>query len=70
MVGTGRFGVGGDAEGGSVGGTDGGGGGYGWDGDRYRRPIKLEYVVATIILGMEPNSPLEYDPGLKPTNRL
>ena len=47
-----------------VGGTDGGGGGDGWEGDRYGLSW-WEDNLAQITLGTEPNNPFAYAPGLK-----
>ena len=66
MVGTGRFEFGGDADDGSVGGTERGGGRDGRDGDGDRQLIKWEDNIEKITLGTEPNDPLTYDPGLEP----
>ena len=64
VVGTVRIGIGGDADGGLGGGTDRGGGRYGWenDGDRINT---WEYTVANLILGTENNYPLAYSTGLE-----
>ena len=43
------------------GGTDGGGGGERQEGDGYGRLIMWEYTIANVILGTEPNAPLDYD---------
>ena len=61
---TGRVGCGGDASGGSGGGTDRGGGGdvRGGDGERISW---WEDNVAKLTLGMEPNNSLAYAPGLE-----
>ena len=64
MVGTGKFGFGGDADGGPGGGTYGGGGGYRRDGDDNGRLIKREDTVEKTTLGTEPNDHLAYAPGL------
>ena len=64
MVESGRIVLGGDACGGLGGGTDEGGAGDGWDGDR--DIINWwDDNVANIILLMELNSPLAYDMGLE-----
>ena len=64
VVGAGRTRFGRDEDGGSGGGTDGGGGG-----DRRDRDgdglCWWEDNVAHIILGMDPNDPLAYAPGLE-----
>ena len=59
VVGSGRAWFGGDAYGGSVGGTDRGGGGDGRDRDGYGLN-QWGYNVAQINLGKEPNTPLAY----------
>ena len=64
MVGAGRFGCGGDADGGPGGVTDVGGGVDGRDGDG-DGISRWEDNVAQVTLGTEPNAPLAYDPGLE-----
>ena len=64
VVGAGRIGCGGDADGGPGGGADRGGGGDGWDGDG-DRIIWWEDNVAQVTLGTDPNDPLAYAPGLE-----
>ena len=65
VVGSGRLGIGRDADGGLRGETGGGGEGEGRDGDRDRQLIRWEDTVANVILGMEPNAPLAYATGLE-----
>ena len=64
VVGELRLGIGGDVDGGSVGGTDGG---RGVDiQDQYRDGLnRWEDNVANVILGMEHNAPLAYTPLLE-----
>ena len=63
VVVTRRLGLGRDADVRLGGGTDGGGGVDGWDGDRYR-PNRWKDTAENAILETEPNSPLAYAPGL------
>ena len=65
VLGTGRFGFGGDVEGGLVGGTRRGGEGNVRDGDGYGRLIKWGDNVVDITLGTDHNDPLSYAPGLE-----
>ena len=65
VVGTGRFGFGGNADGGPGGGTYGWRGGYRLDGDDNGRLIKREDTVEKITLGTEHNDHLAYDTGLE-----
>ena len=65
VVGVGRFGFGGDADGGSGGGIDGGGEVDRWDGDGDTRLMKWEDTVANVTLGMDPNYRLAYAPVLE-----
>ena len=65
MVGVGRFGLGGDANGGLGGGTGRGVGGCCQGIDRDRRLIRWEDNVANTILGGESNDTLAYAPGLE-----
>ena len=66
MVGSGYIGIGGDAEGGLGGRTDGGLGGDRMDGDGDVDGLnRSEDNVENVILGKEPNSPLDYAPGLE-----
>ena len=70
VAGTGRIGLGMDADGGLGGGTDKGGRGDGRDGDGdgygYGDGLtRWEDTVANGILGTEPNDTLAYDPGLE-----
>ena len=62
VIGQGGFGR--DAYGGLGGGTDGGGGVYIWDGERYRLS-QWEDNVANITLDKETNAPLAYATGLE-----
>ena len=64
VMGVGRFGLGGGADGRSGGGTDGGEGGDVQDGDRDGLTWWQDNV-ANAILGMEPNYHLDSDPGLE-----
>ena len=61
VVGTGRFGFGGDVDGGLGGGSDRGEGGSRQYRYRDRLLIKWGDTVANITLGLEPDSPLAYD---------
>ena len=61
VMGSGRTGFGGDADGGLGSGTEKGGGQYGQDGDGLHW---LDDTAAHIILGMETNAPLSYALGL------
>ena len=61
VVAIGIFIIGGDADEGLGGRTDGGGGGDGRDGDRYRKLIKWEDTAENISFGIEHNAPLVYD---------
>ena len=65
VVGARQSGRGGDTDSGSGVGTDGGGGGDRKDGNIDGRLIRWEYTAANVILGMEPNDPLAYAPGLE-----
>ena len=64
VVGAGSSGCGGGAEISLVGGTNGGGGGDGRDSDGDGRLMRCEYTAEKVILGIEPNAPLAYAPGL------
>ena len=59
VVGAVNIGLVGDADGGMGGGADG------WDGNRDGQLIRWEDTTANVILGMEPNAPLAYAPGLE-----
>ena len=56
-------------EGGSGGGADRGGGGDGQGGDGYILS-RWKDNVAKLTLGTEPNTPLDYDPGLEHHNPI
>ena len=64
VVGSGRGGCGGKADRRLGGGTDGGGGGYGRDGDGGRLS-RWEDNIENLTLRTEPNSPLDYALGLE-----
>ena len=64
VVVAGQGGYGEDADGGLGGGTERGGGGDGRDGDDNILSW-WENNVASLTLGMEPNDPLAYAPGLE-----
>ena len=65
VVGAVSLGLGGDGYGGSGGGTGGGGGGDGGYDNKYGQLIRLYDNASNVILGIEHNCPLDYDPGLE-----